>query len=127
MSFEGKDEFIFSYKRLGFERADYDEYKRNGDLEALKGLLWSKAEFDECRVSGDLELKGMGFEKKGDFDELVEGFGPRPSTTRRKQTRRGEAEAAAAEAAVRRRQGWRRGIPRPAVHTNRMDSRSWTR
>ena len=39
MSFEGKDEFIFSYKRLGFEsKADFDAYTDNGDLEALKGL-----------------------------------------------------------------------------------------
>ena len=39
MSFEGKDEFIFVYKRLGFEsKADYDAYNRllEEDLKAAK-------------------------------------------------------------------------------------------
>ena len=107
MSFEGKDEFIFSYKRLGFEsKAEFDAYKRNGDLEALKGLgCGSKAEFDECRASGDLEeLKGMGFEKKGDFDECRrKGFGTKAEYDEAKKAdkAREKQEAAAAEAAVR--------------------------
>ena len=107
MSFEGKDEFIFSYKRLGFEsKAEFDAYKRNGDLEALKGLgCGSKAEFDECRASGDLEqLKGMGFEKKGDFDECRrKGSGTKAEYDEAKKAdkAREKQEAAAAEAAVR--------------------------
>ena len=107
MSFEGKDEFIFSYKRLGFEsKADFDAYKTNGDLEALKGLgCGSKAEFDECRASGDLEqLKGMGFKKKSDFDECRrKGFGTKAEYDEAKKAdkAREKQEAAAAEAAVR--------------------------
>ena len=131
MSFEGKDEFIFSYKRLGFEsKADFDAYKRNGDLEALKGLgCGSKAEFDECRASGDLEqLKGMGFEKKGDFDECRrKGFGTKAEYDEAKKAdkAREKQEAAAAEAAVREAAKARlaEGYTEAKLkHTNRMDS-----
>ena len=106
-SLKGKEEFVFGYKRLGFEsKAAFDAYKANGDLEALKSIgRRSKNEFDECRASGDLDkLKDMGFEKKSDFDDCQKkGFETKAEFDEAKKAEKNKAkeEKKTKEAAMR--------------------------